>query len=73
MKTTKKIRLMTLSPLGHTVEVKEIGEPKPEELFEPGYAVLADGCGVSSWFELVQRCREAETEVIRLPLLVHGC
>jgi len=64
---------MTLSPLGHAVEVKEIEELKPEELFGPGYAVLVAGRGVSSWFELIQRCRQTETEVIRLPSLVRGC
>lgn len=64
---------MTLSPLGHAIEIKEIEELKPEELFGPGYAVLAGGHGIGSWSELVQRCCETETEVIRLPLLVHGC
>ncbi len=73
MKRGKKIRLMTLSPLGHTVEVKDIEELKAEELFEPGYAVLAAGYGAGCWFDLVQSCRETETEVIRLPLLMHGC
>ena len=73
MNTTKRVRLMALSPLGHTVEVKDIEELKPEELFEPGYAVLAAGCGVCCWFDLVQSCREAETEVIRLASLTHGC
>jgi len=73
MKTTGKIRLMTLSPLGHTVEVGEIGELKPEELFKPGYVVLIAGCAIDSWFDLIQRCRQAETEVIRLAPVTRGC
>ncbi len=73
MKATKKIRLMTLSPLGHTIELKEIRELKSEELFKPGYAVLVGGRAVGSLFELVQSCRQAETEVIRLVSVTRGC
>jgi len=70
---TKNVRVMTLSRLGHTVEVKDFDKVKPEELFEPGYAILTAGRAVNSWFGLVQRCREAETEVVRIASLIHGC
>ncbi len=73
MEMIKKIRLMRLSSMGHTVDVREIGELQPKELFEPEYAVLVAGSAVDSWFSLVQGCRDSETEVICLPSLTHGC